>query len=62
MFEFVKQIRPYVLAELAAAAEIERRGDPHLAFRRFERAHILSQTATFEHVRVHAHMLCYAIR
>jgi hypothetical protein len=62
MFEFAKAIRPYVQAELAAAADAERRGDRRLAFWRLERAHVLSQAATFEHVRVHARMLRYALR
>ncbi|MEO8315047.1 MAG: DUF3703 domain-containing protein, partial [Pseudomonadota bacterium] len=45
-----------------AAGQAERRGDRHLAFRRLERAHVLSQAAAFEHVRVHIHMLRYALR
>ena len=48
-----QQIRPYVQAELAAAFEAERLGDHHRAFRRLERAHVLSQGATIEHLRVH---------
>jgi Protein of unknown function (DUF3703) len=62
MSAFAKQIRPYVQAELTAAAEAERQGYHHLAFRRMERAHVLSQGAVIEHVRVHGHMLGYALR
>ena len=62
MSTFAQEIRPYVQAELVAAAETELRGDPCLTLRRLESAHVLSQAATFEHVRVHAHMLRYAFR
>jgi hypothetical protein len=62
MSAFAKQIRPYVQAELAAAFKAERQGDQHLAFRRLERAHVLSQGATIEHLRVHGHMLRFALR
>jgi len=59
---FAKQIRPYVQVELAAAAAAERQGYRRRAFRRLERAHVLSQGATIEHVRVHVHMLKFALR
>ena len=62
MSAFAKQIRPYVQAELAAAFEAERQGDQHLAFWQLERAHVLSQGATIEHLRVHGHMLRFALR
>lgn len=62
MSTFAKQIRPYVQVELAAAAAAERQGNRRLAFRRLERAHVLSQGATVEHVRVHGHMLRFALR
>ena len=62
MSAFAKQIQPYVLAELSAAVEAERQGDHHHAFRRLERAHVLSQGSTIEHLRVHGHMLRFALR
>lgn len=62
MSAFAKQIRPYVQTELAAAVEAERLGDRPLAFRRLERAHVLSQGATIEHLRVHGHMFSFALR
>jgi predicted XRE-type DNA-binding protein len=62
MSAFAKQIRPYVQTALAAAFEAERKGDQHLAFRQLERAHVLSQEATMEHLRVHGHMLRFALR
>lgn len=60
--KFSEAIRPHAQAELAAAVEARRRGDRNLAFRRLERAHVLSQSAPFEHVRAHAYMLAHAIR
>lgn len=62
MSAFAKQIRPYVQAELATMFEAERESDQHLAFRRLERAHVLSQAAAIEHLRVHGHMLRFAFR
>lgn len=59
---FAEQIRPYVQVELTAAAEAERQGYYRRAFRRLERAHVLSQGAAIEHVRVHGHMLKFALR
>jgi hypothetical protein len=54
---FRARIRPFIKAELEAAAEAERTGAPEIAFRHLERAHILGQTSTIEHVRAHARML-----
>ena len=62
MSAFAKKIRPYVKAELAAVFEAERNGDQHLAIWRLERAHVLSQRAAIEHLRVHGHMLRFALR
>ena len=55
MGSFADNIRPYVDAELAAAAQ-----DPAQAFRHLERAHVLGQASTREHVRVHWRMLRWA--
>ena len=57
MGNFADTIRPYVDAELAAAVQ-----DPAQAFRHLERAHVLGQASTREHVRVHWRMLCWAWR
>ena len=54
---FARNIRPYVDAELRAAREDAAHGFAHL-----ERAHVLGQPSTREHVRVHWHMLRWAIR
>ena len=60
--DFALRIRPYVRAELEAAAACEARGEPEFAFTRLERAHILGQASTVEHVRVHWAMLGWARR
>ena len=54
---FADNIRPYVDAELAAAER-----DPVHSFAHLERAHVLGQASTREHVRVHWRMLTWAIR
>lgn len=59
---FTRQIAPYVQAELAAAAALERSSDPAGAFRHLERAHVLGQMSTVQHVRVHVVMLVWALR
>jgi hypothetical protein len=48
--------------EILAAYQADARGQPDVAFSHLERAHILGQTSTIEHVRVHWHMLLWGIR
>lgn len=62
MSTFSSQIRPHVDAELAAAAAAETRGEFYTAFVKLERAHVLGQVSTREHLRVHWHMLRFALR
>ncbi len=57
MTSFASLIRPHVDGELQAAALAENQGNPALAFSYLERAHVLGQASTFQHVRVHWHML-----
>ena len=57
MSRFAENIRPYVDAELRAADLDTAREFVHL-----ERAHVLGQASTREHVRVHWHMLRWAWR
>jgi hypothetical protein len=57
MNQFANNIRPYVDAELAAA-----RRDAAHEFTYLERAHVLGQASTREHVRVHWRMLGWAWR
>lgn len=59
---FAKRIQPYVAAELSAAKNFESAGDVTTAFRHLERAHVLGQSATILHVRVHLQMLLMASR
>jgi len=60
--EFSRRIRPYVEKEIRAAYQAEAGGKPGVAFSHLERAHILGQTSTVEHVRVHWHMFLWSIR
>ena len=62
MSTFGQPIRPAVDAELRAAAAMEARADQSRCFRHLERAHVLGQASTVQHVRVHMHMLLWAIR
>ncbi len=59
---FARRIRPAVRRELALAARHEARGEFTTAFARLERAHVLGQASTREHVRVHAAMFGWALR
>lgn len=54
---FADNIRPYVDAELRAARE-----DAANEFAHLERAHVLGQASTRDHVRVHWRMLAWAWR
>jgi hypothetical protein len=62
MTTFAHRIRPAVQEELAAAASAEARGFFDTAFRHLERAHVLGQPATVDHVRVHWRMFRFALR
>jgi Protein of unknown function (DUF3703) len=59
---FASNIRPSVQAELDAAAREEAHGEFAAAFGHLERAHVLGQAATREHVRVHWAMWQWARR
>lgn len=48
--------------ELAAAKKLARKGRQQESFRHLERAHVLGQTSTVQHVRVHWKMLLWAWR
>jgi hypothetical protein len=62
MASFGKRIRPAVDAELQASAQVESEGDATQSFRHLERAHVLGQASTVQHVRVHVQMLLWALR
>ncbi|RIV89033.1 DUF3703 domain-containing protein [Aurantiacibacter zhengii] len=57
-----RRLRRFVREELAEAGRLEREGRVNDAFARLERAHILSQYSTRDHVAVHVAMLCWAWR
>ncbi len=56
------RIRSSVQDELDAASRAAAGGQAELAFRHLERAHVLGQAATLDHVRVHGRMFLWAIR
>lgn len=62
MTTFALRIKPSVQAELDAAASTESLGHFHTAFEHLKRAHVLAQSATGEHVRVHWRMFRFAVR
>jgi len=62
MTAFARKIRPHVSSELDKAREAETNGSPQDAFAHLERAHVLGQASTREHVRVHVEMLLWGIR
>ena len=62
MTAFARQIRPHVSSEHDAAREAETHGSPPTAFAHLERAHVLGQASTREHVRVHVAMLLWGVR
>ena len=62
MSQFGRRIRPYVEREIFAAYQADAQGQPDVAFFHLERAHILGQASTVEHVRVHWHMFLWSIR
>jgi hypothetical protein len=59
---FGQRIRPFVDDELRAAATAEATGDPVAGFHHLERAHVLGQASTIQHVRAHYHMLMWGVR
>jgi len=59
---FARRINPSVQTELDTATRLDASGDPVSAFAHLERAHILGQQSTIEHVRVHWAMFRWALR
>lgn len=59
---FANQIRSHVDHELARADAAERAGDAAASFAHLERAHVLGQSSTVQHVRTHWAMLLWALR
>lgn len=61
MPSFTRAIRPHVDAELRAADTALASGQPDRAFAHLQRAHVLGQASTIEHVHVHLRMLHWGI-
>lgn len=59
---FGSRIASCVDAELLAAKAAERANDPSKAFYHLERAHVLGQASTVQHVRVHVRMIMWGLR
>lgn len=59
---FRSRIRPLVDVEVAQAHQRRLAQDYRAEFHHLERAHILGQASTIEHVRVHALMFAWALR
>ncbi len=63
MAHLPNKVRPTNLElQLAIADDFAARGEFQRSFEYLERAHILSQSSTFQHVRVHWLMLLWAVR
>lgn len=56
------RLRQHVEQELTASRQAERRGEANVAFQHLERAHVLGQSSTALHARVHWLMLCWGLR
>ena len=54
---YAAAIRPHVDTELRLASSATSSGDAERAFAHLERAHVLGQASTREHVRAHWHMM-----
>ena len=61
MRTFTQRIRPHVDAELQLAASAQSSGNARIAFLHLERAHVLGQASTLQHVRVHMAMLKWGV-
>lgn len=62
MSHYARAIAPFVDQELDAAHHADARGDHRQAFAHLERAHVLGQASTWQHVRVHWQMLRWGLR
>lgn len=59
---FGSRIRSSVEREIVAAKAAQQAGDSASSFHHLERAHVLGQGSTLQHVGVHLHMLMWGIR
>ncbi|MFG6432854.1 DUF3703 domain-containing protein [Roseateles sp. LYH14W] len=59
---FSRHIAPHVDAEIAESRRLEASGAVAASFTHLERAHVLGQASTVQHVRVHLQMLAWSLR
>jgi len=57
-----KVLATAISQELALAESLVESGDLNLAFHHLERAHVLGQTSTYQHTRIHWRMFKLAVR
>ncbi len=62
MSSFAEAIRPRVTRELEFATAARGQGEVFVEFAHLERAHVLGQASTREHVRVHWAMFMWGLR
>lgn len=62
MPSYGRTIGPFVDAELRDAWRAIRSSEPAAGFLHLERAHVMGQASTYQHVRVHLHMLAWGLR
>ena len=62
MPSFAKAIEPYVTQEIQRSQLLWAIGQREESFRHLERAHVLGQPSTVQHVRTHWHMFIWGIR
>lgn len=62
MSSFGQRIRPFIESEFDAARQAGSLHDASAELAHLERAHVLSQADTLQHVRVHVAMLLWGIR
>lgn len=58
----MKSLSDHIVDEIAAADRLAASGDLAESFRHLERAHVLGQTSTYEHTRVHWRMFKLGLR
>jgi Protein of unknown function (DUF3703) len=59
---FTRNIHPFVEAELKTASALSAQGQANAAFTHLERAHVLGQSSTAQHVRVHWRMFLWGLQ
>jgi hypothetical protein len=60
--KFTRNIAPYVRAEIQLANIERQKGNTSQEFFHLENAHVIGQSSTYWHVKVHIYMLFWAVR